>query len=442
MNDVLVFLKKKFDRQSKILFKNTSWIVGSNFLKAGLSFVRSIIVARGLGIHFYGTYVLITTFVTAAQDFFNLNVGAAFIKFGAEFKTENRTDKVVALIKGCVLVTLITAVLSIITISILVTVAYDYFVSTPGMEKYIILYAIADIVTFFDPVGRSILRLYYKFKVNSIVQTLTALLEVIVIAIVIFLFPNELKPFFIAYVSVKILNSIINNSVGFYELRHEFIPFINTKMSLLKDRWKEIASFVTGNSLTKTLQTVIVQGDILLLGTMTGTGQVAYYNVGKRLANLLMVITDPFTQGIYPQLSRLLADKKYAEIKIMLKKLTTTILYPLIILVPFVFFMRNPLIQLIYGKEYLPASDPFIISIVGTAIASIFFWNQSFMQSAGLIRFRFFVYLSAIIGGGATAYLLIPDFGASGLAVGVVLTKIILNVAFTTAAYHNLKQTN
>ncbi len=406
----------------------------------GLAFLRSIIVARGLGIQFYGIYVLISSFVTALQDFFNLNIGAAFIKFGGEFKAENRTDKIVALAKYCLFATTISALLSVLLIVTLVIFTYSTFVTTPGLEVYVVLYSIADIVTFFDPLGKSMLRLYYKFKVNSIVQTITSALEVIVIAIVIFVFPKDLKSFFIAVVSIKITNMFINNGLMFYELRHEFLPHLKCKMNLVKGRMKEILGFVFANSLTKTLQTVIWQGDVLLLGAMAGPAPVAFYNIGKRLSLVAMVIIDPFTFGIYPQLSRLLAEKRFAETKTMLINLTKAVLYPSLVLIPLLFFFRFSIIELFYGSEYIPGGNPFIISVVGTFVVTLCFWNQPFLQSIGMVRFRLLVHAFGIVAGGMTAFMLIPSMSASGLAIGVVVAKSIINLLLTKATYSHLKK--
>lgn len=440
MRQLLARLFRKFDHQSKILFKNTSWIFGSNTLKSLLTFLRSIIIARGLGIEFYGIYVLITSFVTATQDFFNLNIGTAFIKYGGDFKAENREDKIVALAKGCILGTLITACLSVMLITLLVTFAYDRVISRPGLETFIILYAIADVATFFDPMGRSVLRLYYKFKVNAIVQSITSALEVIVVAIVILIYPKQLEPFFIAFVSVKILNMLLNNGIMVYEMRNELLPYIKAPLSLLKDQWRSIGGFVAGNSLTKTLQTIITQGDVLLLGAMAGPAPVAYYNIGKRLANMTLVAMDPFTYSIYPQLARLLAEKKFKETKLMLVKLTRSLFYLSAVLFVIMFFIREPFIQLLYGKDYLPGADSFIILLFGILASTVFFWNQSFVQSIGKIRYRFWVHLAAILSGLFLAWLLIPVWGTVGLALGVASAKILITICFGITAVKYLNQ--
>jgi O-antigen/teichoic acid export membrane protein len=438
---LISFLSEKFDKESKILLKNTSWILGSNIIRTILVFLKSIVIARGLGVEFYGVYALIAAFVVTVQDFFNLNIGNAFIKFGAEFKTNERGDQVMALIKACLLATAVTATLSVLLISILVSFAYESFVEVPDLEWYIVFYAIADVATFFDPMGRSILRLYYKFKVNSFVQTITAVLEFIVITLTIFIYPKDLQAFFIAVVVSRIINTLINNGAGFYELRHELIPHLSAKMSLLTGRYREISGYIFGNSLSKTLRTLMNQGDVLLLGALTGPSQVGFYAVAKRMANMVGVISDPFTMSVFPQFSLLLSEKKFSDIKVMLNRITRNTILPAVLLLIISMLLSEWVITLAFGEEYSSAAGPFRICIIGSVLTSLFFWNQSLMQSFGLIAFRFYVYLGAVIAGGLTSYfILVPEFGTLGMAAGMVFTKVITIITFTFAGYSKLNR--
>jgi hypothetical protein len=77
-------LKERLDGQLKVLIKNSSWVFFANGVRTLLTFVKSIIIARGLGADLYGNYVLVVAFVGTIQEFFNLNIGAAVIKFGAD----------------------------------------------------------------------------------------------------------------------------------------------------------------------------------------------------------------------------------------------------------------------------------------------------------------------------------------------------------------------
>lgn len=63
------FFKKKLDDQSKKLFKNSFWVLVSNINGSLLAFVRSIIMARGLGVEIFGLYNIIVNIVLSVLSF-------------------------------------------------------------------------------------------------------------------------------------------------------------------------------------------------------------------------------------------------------------------------------------------------------------------------------------------------------------------------------------
>ncbi|MBL7928061.1 MAG: oligosaccharide flippase family protein [Bacteroidia bacterium] len=434
------WLLKRFDRQSKILFKNTSWILGSTAFRSVMSFLKSIVVARGLGVEFYGIYIFISNFVLTVQDFFDMNIDAGIIRFGAVYRSNNRMDKLISLIKISVLSIIVSSLISILLIVILVNFFYDKYVPQHGLEMYIILFAIADLSSFFDPLGKSLLRLYYKFKINSIIQSLSSLLELIVVSITIIIFKADLKAFFISLIIARLLTAAAYIGGMWWELKDEFRPHLNAKINLIKDQYREIFIFMTGNAMTRTLITLINRGDALLLGTLAGPASLAFYNLSKRLANMFMVVADPFAQGIYPQISYLLAEKKFKELKLMLIKLTRSTALPLALSIPVVFFIHEWFISLFYGAEYIGAARPFMYLYVASILATVFFWNQSFMLGTGNIKARFtFIFISALIGF-FISYLLIPDYKDVGMAIGNLILRTLQFSSMAIFSFHFLNK--
>lgn len=432
---VFRWLISRFDKQSKILFKNSSWILGSTAFRSLMSFFKSIVVARGLGVEFYGIYILISNFVLTIQDFFDMNIDAGIIRFGAIYRSHNRMDKLISLIKLSLLSILISSVISILLIVVLVNFFYDKYIPHPGLEAFIILFAIADLSSFFDPLGKSLLRLYYKFKINSIIQSLSSLLELIVIAITIFLFKADLKAFFISLIIARVLTAAFYLGGMWWELKDELLPHLNSKIGLIKDQYREIFIFITGNAMTRTLVTIINRGDALLLGTMAGPASLAFYNLSKRLANMFMVIADPFAQGIYPQISYLLAEKKFPELKIMLVKLTRSIALPLVLSIPLIVFFNEWFISLLYGSEYANASKPFVLLYVASILSTVFFWNQSFLLSTGFIKTRFLIIFIAAAIGFSVSYVLIPSYQDVGMAIGNLILRILQFSGMSVVAF-------
>ncbi len=440
MRKLLVYLKNRLDEQSQLLLRNTSWILGSSIIRSGLAFLRSIVVARCLGLEAYGTYAIIASFVVALQDFFNLNIGNAFIKFGAEFRTQKRTDKVVALMKACFFATFITACLSLLVTWGLVSLAYEKIVDQPGLAVYILLFALSDVSTFFDPLGKSILRLYYKFRINSLIQVATSVVELAVISVVVFMNPGDIKSFIIALLCIRLVNLLINNSVVYVELRHEIGAHLGAPLRLLAGSKREIFRFAAGNSLSKSLLTVINQGDTFLVGTIAGTSFAAFYNIAKRLAGVCAAVTDPFMQSIYPQLSNLVAERKVTEIKTMILRIMKTAAVPALTVAAVVMLLSPWLVTLIYGGDFAPAAGALRITILTSMLASVFFWNQGMMLSLGLVRYRFMVYLFTLAGGIGLAFILVPPWQATGMALTVLLMKTTIISTFTLVSIKKLNQ--
>lgn len=434
------WLLSRFDKQSKILFKNTSWILGSTAFRSLMSFFKSIVVARGLGVEFYGIYILISNFVLTIQDFFDMNIDAGIIRFGAIYRSNNRMDKLISLIKLSVLSILISSLISILLIIVLVSFFYKQYVPEPGLEMFIILFAIADLSSFFDPLGKSLLRLYYKFKMNSIIQSLSSLLELIVVSITIFIFKADLKAFFISLIIARILTATAYIGGMWWELKDELSPHLNSKISLIRDQFREIFVFMTGNAMTRTLVTLINRGDALLLGTLAGPASLAFYNLSKRLANMFMVIADPFAQGIYPQISYLLAEKKYPDLRLMLIKLTRSIALPLVLSVPVIYFSNEWFISLVYGSEYANASQPFIFLYISSILSTVFFWNQSFLLGTGFIKTRFMIILVAAVIGFSISYVLIPEYADVGMAIGNLILRFLQFSCMTLFAFYILNK--
>ncbi|MFH2108112.1 MAG: oligosaccharide flippase family protein [Chrysiogenia bacterium] len=432
------FLRKKLHLETRQFVKNSSWILGSNLVREFLVFLRSIVIARGLGVEFYGIYAMIVAFVMAIQEVLNLNIGTPFTKFGAEFKTENRIDKLAALLKGCALAAFVSSLASIVLIALLASLSYNVFFQKPGLHWFIVLFAISSATTFFDFLSTSLLRLYYKFKLNSIISIIMAVIEFLIVVTVIFVFPKNIFAFILAVVSARILNSAICNGIVFWELRHELGPFLKVKMSVLRGHWKEIGKFTVNNSLSRTVWVFINRADVLLLGALFGPVQVAYYNIGKRLANSISIITAPLATSIYPQLALLISKKNIADLKKLVFQLTKMLIVPALLFMIVMFFIKEPFITILYGKEFYQSASPFFFLILNAVLNAVFFWSLYLVVSLGMVAFRLWVYVAALVLGAATALLLVR-FQATGMAVALLTANCFILFMFNFFAFKKLK---
>ena len=428
-----------FDAQSKKLFKNSSWLYFSQIIRTLLMFLRSIVIARGLGPELYGNYNIIIAFVTTVQEFFNQNVGTPFIKYGAEFKINSENERFKALLKSMLLVSGITAVLSLIGVFILMVFFYHYFVKQPGFQVYIIIFAFGSLLIFFDSITISLLRLFDRFKLNSIIVIGVAFFEVLLITVILHFFPHDFHKFFLTMVLIKLIGGIITNGVAFSELKGEIKDYIKVSIYSIRDKFNEIWKFTIQNSISRTLKTLMDNGDILLLAAFSSPTQVAYYAIAKKLAFSLLLLSDPVNLAVYPQISSLVSEQRYSAILEMLKNLTRLFAIPFFIVIIVIFSFRYEILQFLYGTEYRDAANPFVFLLIGASISLIFFWNLSLLFSLGRVDIRLKTSILTILIGFFIAYLLVPQYGAAGVAFSLMISKLILTSTFVAVGILQIK---
>lgn len=423
-------IRKKFDAESKTLIKNSSWVFIANFIGAGFAFLRSIIIARGLGADILGYYTIAIAFVVSVQELLKLNVATGLIRYGAQYLADQRKDKLVALLKFCVVLSMCSALVSILIITGITSIAYDRFITHPGMELFIIMYALVNGFAFLDNIGKGVLKLFYRFKTNSVISIIMDSIEFTIVSLVIYFFPKNLGYFFAAVITTRLINSFVCNFAVIMELKNELRDYFTTKMNILKAEMPDITKFTFGHSFNNTLKTLMNQGDVLLLNYFCGASQVGFYAVAKKLAYSILTLTDPLVTSIYPQLSVLTAQKKYDEIGKMLKRTSMFAAIPLGAFLLVAYFVKSHIIVGLYGKQFEQAVNPFYIHLVDAAMCSLFFWILPLVQSLGMNALRFRIYITAIAIGAIVSMLLIHNYQASGVAWGLFAANFFITVAF------------
>jgi O-antigen/teichoic acid export membrane protein len=439
MKQIRAKLKSVLDGETQTLFKNSVWVFISNIYGILLAFLRSIVIARGLGAEILGIYSVIIAFVLTIQEVIKLNVPLGIIKFGAQFISHKSPEKVISLLKRGITYSMLSAFLSVIVISIITHFLYPHFFDIEGLQKFIILYAIVNGICFLDNIGRAVLKIYYRFKVNSIVQIVMDTVEFGAIAFSIYHYPNNLDYFFYTVISTKLLNSLICNLSVIVELRKDLLPHFKTPVHAIESHYAEIKHFIFGNSFGNTLKTLISQGDILLLNLWGSNAAVGFYTISKKLASAILAITDPLVTSIFPQLSHLVAQEKWGQLKTMLVKTTSIAMIPSVIALIIVTLFKGEIITLIYGPSFIQSVPTFTIHFLGAASGSILFWSTPLMQSLNLTKKRIKIYLIAILFNFTVAYLLTPHYGSIGIALGLLTANLFINFSF---AFYCLKRIN
>ena len=417
-------LRRRLNPEDKVLIKNSSWIFSSNLFVAVLTFAKSVVVARGLGAELFGTFVVMAAVAITVNEFFDMNLGTSIIKYGSVYMAEGRIDKLVAITKAGGLACLGLGAVSMLVMYGVVAFAYDTFVTTEGYESLLLLYGLVSITAYFDSISIGLLRLFYKFKVNAAVRVAAAVLDTLLSALVLLLFPHQLRPFFIAMIALKGLSSLVLNVAAGAELYRFMRPHLGVRLSVLRGEWRGIAGFTLSASGSSTVNRLRSQGDKLLLGAVAGVQQVAYYEIARKLSTSCLRLTDPLRLTIYPQLANLVASARYREVVGLVKRVSILFAIPGLVIVAGGVVFGHAAVATLYGAEFVAAVSPLVVYLFVVAIDLSMFWVSSLMNSVGKARELFWIDLATLVALVPIAYGAAVYWGAAGMALAMLVTKV------------------
>lgn len=434
---------KEEKKQLKLFFQNSSWTFIGNILRVVLLMVKSVIVARGLGVEFYGICSLVFASTGILQELFNLNIGTTVVKFGALYKVNNEKDKLFALIKVALYTIVVTAILSTLSFVIIKSFYPEVIMKGEDLKLIYILFALVSCSDLFDYMLISILRVYDYYKQVAFLNFLATFVEVGLIAICFSYYGPSITTFFVVLIIARLVKSLLLFWYTQDKLKGFWNDLQSGKLSEISSDYKNIGWFTFNNSLGRKIQSLISKGDVLILGYFTGAYEVGLYTLAKKLASYVMVPVDPMVQSIFPQLSNLVAKRSFLEIKYMLRKITLLISLGGLVAMVLLFIIPDfykEIIALVFSKDYSGAWDAFSVLFVNGIISAIFFWHLSLIQSLGLVKLRLLVNGLSVLIGLVFAYLLIPSLKSTGAAVALTISNTFIVVVLGFISYSRVSK--
>lgn len=433
-------ISKLFDSESKLLAKNSSWLLLSTVYKVGISFGRSVVIARSLGVEMYGLYAIVLSFVAIVGEAFNLHVGPAMIKYCADYKEDGRPDKVLALYKVAYLFSMITALVSVIAIWGVLALFYDVFFDVENLQKVVGVFAIGYSLSLLNGVPNFMLMIHNRYKVSSTLTLINSTIEFAAICVSLLLLDANLTGLIYTLTAVQFISFVVFNVGAFYFVRSEVWGFWNQPLHCLKQDARTIASFVVNNSLSKTVQKMLKKGDILILAAFTGSSQVGLYDVAKKLSFALLVIKDPLILAVYPQVASLVSAKKMKELKVFLRNIGLLAAVPYTIGATMLYFIGDWIVSRFFGNEFSGAGSILFILVLSVGLDIVFFWIAPYVLSLGKAGYRLRASIFSAIVTLGTGVLLVNIWGAMGVAVSMLVGVLVLQLMLGRVIFNHLRQ--
>lgn len=423
--------------------KNVSWLFSGKSAAGLFAALETIIVARFLGVENYGLLTILVAYVEFVNNFLDLRVWETATKYIGSYWARKEKDKTLSMVKLSYLIDISTGFIAFVITIATSKIASDYLLQSQEAYFYISIYAFGLLIDTANTTSYAILRVFDKYKDIAFISTFNNFARLVFVCIVLYL-GMGLTGVLYSYVASTVITFTIRMIFVSKSLREcGLFSWWNADLRLISNEWKGISWFLGNTSLTATFK---MAGDnyagILILGYFAGKEASAYYKVGRSFLNIIGRVTEPLTQVIFPELVRLsdFDDLKYFKhlIKYSIRNLSKVLIPIAIVVIVF----SDWIIKIIYGINYLPASDVLKIITPAVVISNLIFWINPALLALGKPGLRTISGLLSLTTYLILVLILVREYSYIGAAfayLGYVFTRTLISSIVLRISLNNRK---
>ena len=431
------FLKKKLqnltnDKKFSEILTGSSWALSGRVVATGLGIVSSIIIARVYGAEAMGIVAVINSFMLMATIFTVLGTSTSVLRMIPEhlakysptsaFKLYRKTQYLV------IGASLVTGTLFFLCANLIA----DKIFNKPHLAFYL---AIASVFVVFKSLmllNTQAVRGLRLIRVFALMQFLPQGFMLILLILLGLLWSARDVP-----VYAMLGSFALTGIMGWVIMEYAFKQRIEPQDTVEQMPARTILSISLPMLVTATINLVLGQTGVIMLGMFRSEAEVGYYAIAVKLATLTSFILSAINSMAAPKFSELFHSGKIDELFYVAKKSSKLIFWTTTpILIGFA-FLGKPLLGIAFGRQFEVAYTALVLMALGQFVHSISGATGMFMNMTGRQKeFRNIILVSAVINI-LLNVLLVPSYGISGAAIAGMISLSFWNI--TTLRYIKLK---
>lgn len=391
----------------KKYFANTSWVIGEKILRIIAALVISVWVARYLGPDDFGTLNYAQSLVGLLTAISTLGLNGILVREILQNKVN--TNKLI----GTVFI-LQTIGSVVIMLSIFL---FIYFTETAEITSKILI--IFGAITFLQ--SFNVIESFFQSKVLSKYTVKSSVISLIIssilkILLIVYKFP------LIYFAIVMFIENLVLvfGYVHYYNKKNDVnfsVSFsIKLAKSLLKDSWPLILSSI--------VVSIYMKIDQVMIKEMISSKAVGFYSAAVRLSEAWYFVPTVIGSSLFPAIM----NAKKNGTKVYYERLQN--LYDLMFLLAIVIaipisLVSKPLVQFLYGTEYLQSSEILTIHIWTGIFVFLGVSRSGWIIAENLQKFST-IYLSiGMVTNVTLNYIFINNYGITGAAYATLISQSV-----------------
>lgn len=390
-------------------FKNASWLIGGKVAQMLLSLVVTVFSARYLGPSNYGLINYGVSLCNFFMAFCTLGINSVIVK---EFL--DNPDKQGEALGSSILARILSSICSIFLI-IGVSFLLDY-----GEWETILVVALCSISLLFHAFDT--INCWFQSRYQSNVTALVTFVAYAVMSVYkIVLLVTSRSVFWFAFATSVDYIALAALLLVAYKKNN------GPKMCVSVERGKAILGKSYHYILSGMMVSIYSQTDKLMLKQMLGDSEVGYYTVAVSLCTLWTFVLSAIIDSMYPSIVKAY-EKGESEFHKKNRQLYAMVFYISICASLFFVVVGEYVVQILYGKEFLPAATPLKITTWYTAFSFLGVARNAWMVCNQKQKYIKYTYIFAIFINIGLNALLIPLWGVEGAALASLVTQIFTSI--------------
>ncbi len=399
------------------VIRNSGYLFSASTIAAALSMGQSALAARLLGVAGFGLLGTVTVFASVVNGLTSFRMGQLVVSYVSHFGAQKEDRKAAAVFKAAALAEMASSVAAYLIVLLVAPLAARYL--APREPANVSLYSLYGLIILANLIAESstgLLQVFNRFRVQGAVTVAQSALTLLLIVGATLLHGGILEVL-LAYLVGKMAYALSITSVALWQARlHWGEGWWRAPLGLLADRRRELVYFALNTNLTTTLNLVTRDSELLWLSAFSSQVQVGYYKVALAIRNILIMPVEPLISTTYRETAREVAGRRWGNVRYLLRSGT---LISAAWTVPAglgLALLGKWLISVLWGEAFQPAYTNLMILLVGVMAVNLFFWNRNVLLPLGMPEVPTKVHLVAAILKVAGIFLLVPAWGANGMA--------------------------
>lgn len=425
---MIELVKKKFndlisDKKFSEIFTGSIWVLSANAIIVGLQLIINIIVARVYGADSVGILNIITSFLSLAVIFTIFGTDTSILRLIPEHLVRYSTTSAYCLYRKTqyliIGISLVTGTICFLSSDLIADKVFSkpylsfYFAITSG---FLIFKSIATLNT-------QAVRGLKFIKTFAMMQILPMSSNLILLLVFSLFSRAKGMPTY-----AMLFSFAVTGIIGWIIMEGTFKRRILPSDKIHTMSVKDILSISTPMLMTATINFLIGQTGVMMLGMFRSDAEVGYYSIAVKLAHMTNFLLGAINGIAAPKFAELYHSDKMDELFYVAKKSTKLAFWSNIPIILTLVFLGKLILHNIFGKEFIATYSAMEILILGQIVNCTSGATATFMNMTGhqnvLQKILFF---AAAINIGLN-FALTPRIGINGSAVAAMISICFWNI--------------